>query len=44
MHTELVDELIMAESEICMSNLMDDLDLGKTNDTSYEKDIDVDHR
>ena len=29
-HTELVHELIMAESETGMSDLMDDLDLEKT--------------
>ena len=37
MHTELVHELIMAESETGMSNLMDDL----TNDTGYEEDMEV---
>ena len=41
MHTELVHELIMAESETGMSDLMDDLGLEKTYDTGYEKDIEV---
>ena len=41
MHTELIHELIMAESETGMSDLMDDLDLEKTYDTGYEEDIEV---
>ena len=41
LHTELVHELIIAESETSMSNLMDDLDLEKTYDTGYEEDIEL---
>ena len=40
-HTELVHELIMAESETGFSDLMNDLDLDKTYDTGYEEDIEV---
>ena len=40
-NTELLHELIMAESEIGFSDLMDDLDLEKIYDTGYEKDIEV---
>ena len=43
MHTELVHELIMAESETGVSNLMDDLDLDKTYETGYEEDIKVEN-
>ena len=41
MNTELVHELIMAESETSMSDLMDNLDLDKTYDTGYEEDIEL---
>ena len=41
MNTELVRELIMAESETSMSDLMDNLDLVTTYDTGCEEDIEL---